>query len=48
MKKFLGKLFTSKGQTSQKRNLLIFVTANLLNEDGKTFSSPELPTQQTF
>ena len=44
----LGKLFTSKGQTSQKRNLLIFVTANLLNEDGKTFASPELPTQQTF
>ena len=44
----LGKLFTSKGQTSQKRNLLIFVTANLLNEDGKTFSTPELPTQQAF
>jgi len=44
----LGKLFTSKGQTAQKRNLLIFVTANLLNEDGKTFATPELPTQQSF
>lgn len=44
----IGKLFTSKGQTAQKRNLLIFVTANLLNEDGKTFVTPELPTQQTF
>ena len=44
----LGKLFTSKGQTAQKRNLLIFVTANLLNEDGKTFTTPELPTQQSF
>lgn len=44
----LGKLFTSKGQTSQKRNLLIFVTANLLNEDGKTFSTTEFQPQHSF
>lgn len=44
----LGKLFTSKGQTSQKRNLLIFVTANLLNEDGENFPTQELPSQQAF
>ncbi len=30
----LGNLFRSKGHTSQKRNLLIFVTANLLKPDG--------------
>lgn len=30
----LGNLFKSKGHTSQKRNLLIFVTANLLGPDG--------------
>ena len=30
----LGRLFRSKGQSSQKRNLLIFVTANLVNPGG--------------
>ena len=30
----LGKLFRSKGETSQKRNLLIFVTANVLTPGG--------------
>lgn len=31
---FLGKLFRSKGESTQKRNLLIFVTANLLSPGG--------------
>jgi len=43
----LGKLFTSKGQTSQKKNLLIFVTANLVDEYGKYGTSQEIPTSQT-
>jgi general secretion pathway protein D len=30
----LGRLFRSKGESSQKRNLLIFVTANLVNPGG--------------
>ncbi len=30
----LGRLFRSKGESSQKRNLLIFVTASLLNPGG--------------
>jgi general secretion pathway protein D len=30
----LGKLFRSKGESAQKRNLLIFVTANLLSPGG--------------
>lgn len=30
----LGRLFRSKGQSSQKRNLLIFVTANLVSPGG--------------
>lgn len=30
----LGRFFRSKGQTSQKRNLLIFVTANLISPGG--------------
>ena len=38
----LGKLFTSKGQTSQKKNLLIFVTANLVNEFGKYETTQEI------
>lgn len=42
----LGKLFTSKGQTSQKKNLLIFVTANLVDENGKCFTNPEIPVVQ--
>lgn len=30
----IGRLFRSKGESSQKRNLLIFVTANLVNPGG--------------
>lgn len=30
----LGRLFTSEGESSQKRNLLIFVTANLISPGG--------------
>ncbi len=30
----LGKLFRSKGESAQKRNLIIFVTANLLSPGG--------------
>ena len=44
----LGKLFTSKGQTSQKKNLLIFVTANLVDEYGKYGTSQEISTSQTL
>ena len=33
-----GKLFRSKGETSQKRNLLIFVTANLVGPGGAHIS----------
>ena len=29
-----GRLFRSKGESSQKRNLLIFVTANLVSPGG--------------
>ncbi|MGX8717064.1 MAG: type II secretion system protein GspD [bacterium] len=42
----LGNLFKSKGQTSQKKNLLIFVTANLVDENGKCITNPEIPTVQ--
>jgi general secretion pathway protein D len=31
---FLGRLFRSKGESAQKRNLLIFVTANLVSPGG--------------
>lgn len=37
----LGRLFRSEGETSQKRNLLIFVTANLVSPGGS-------PAQQQF
>jgi general secretion pathway protein D len=30
----IGKAFRSRGQSSQKRNLLIFVTANLVSPGG--------------
>ena len=30
----IGRLFRSKGESTQKRNLLIFVTANLVNPGG--------------
>ena len=41
----LGKLFQSKGQTSQKKSLLILVTANLVNEKGQYIVEPEIPIQ---
>jgi general secretion pathway protein D len=31
---FVGRVFRSKGESSQKRNLLIFVTANLVSPGG--------------
>lgn len=31
---FIGRLFQSKGETNQKRNLLIFVTASLISNEG--------------
>jgi general secretion pathway protein D len=34
----VGRLFRSKGEQSEKRNLLIFVTAGLIRPDG----SPEI------
>jgi len=37
----LGRLFQSKGETSQKRNLMIFVTANIISPGGS-------PTNQTI
>lgn len=43
----LGKIFQSKGQTSQKKSLLIFVTANLVNEKGQYIVEPEIPIQST-
>ncbi|MDR0647232.1 MAG: type II and III secretion system protein [Puniceicoccales bacterium] len=37
----LGKIFSSQGHSTQKRNLLIFVTANLLDADGRMLQIPE-------
>ena len=48
----LGRLFSSKGQTTQKRNLMIFVTANLMSPGGGLSSVnsggtlPNLTTRQ--
>ncbi len=36
----LGRVFRSKGESSQKRNLLIFVTANLVNPGGVSRKLP--------
>lgn len=36
----LGRLFRSKGESTQKRNLLIFVTANLVNPGGAILRPP--------
>jgi general secretion pathway protein D len=45
----IGRLFRSKGESTQKRNLLIFVTAHLVNPGGapskRTVAGPE-PTDQ--
>jgi general secretion pathway protein D len=40
----LGKLFRSHGETTQKKNLLIFVTANTLSADGTPLKAPETET----
>ena len=37
----LGKLFSSSSQRSEKRNLLIFVTARLVSPAGKVIRQPE-------
>ncbi|RRJ95514.1 type II secretory pathway, component PulD [Opitutaceae bacterium TAV4] len=37
---FLGRLFKSKGESSQKRNLLVFVTANLVSPGGSPKKQP--------
>jgi general secretion pathway protein D len=36
----LGRLFRSKGESTQKRNLLIFVTANLVSPGGSLKKQP--------
>lgn len=47
---FLGKLFCSKGETNQKRNLLIFITANIITTGGVPAqnSLPCLPQRSLF
>lgn len=47
---YLGRIFKSKGESSQKRNLLIFVTANLVSPGG-SLKKQELrgvPSSSTF
>jgi general secretion pathway protein D len=44
----IGRLFRSQGESSQKRNLLIFVTANLVNPGGapiKSNANPATPEE---
>ncbi|MDR0445107.1 MAG: hypothetical protein LBG98_02380 [Puniceicoccales bacterium] len=43
----LGKLFRSHGETTQKKNLLIFVTANILSADGMPLkdTNREMPAE---
>lgn len=41
----LGRLFRSSGESAQKRNLLIFVTANLVNPGGALKKSPTAPAR---
>jgi type II secretory pathway component GspD/PulD (secretin) len=36
----LGRLFRSHGETTQKKNLLIFVTAHVLSADGTPLKNP--------
>jgi general secretion pathway protein D len=43
-----GKLFQSKGKTSQKKNLLIFVTANLVDENGQYIVEPEFKVSKSL
>ncbi len=45
----LGRLFKSKGESSQKRNLLIFVTANLISPGGApNFQNPQARPSATL
>jgi general secretion pathway protein D len=46
----IGRLFRSKGESAQKRNLLIFVTANLVNPGGapKNASLKSAPARALF
>ena len=48
----LGRLFSSKGSTTQKRNLLIFVTAHTITPDGSKrilpISSEHKKTRETL
>ena len=43
----LGRLFRSTGQSAQKRNLMIFVTARLVNPGGAPRKQPGLPVPAT-
>ncbi len=43
----LGRLFRSTGQSAQKRNLMIFVTARLVNPGGAPRKRPGLPVPAT-
>jgi general secretion pathway protein D len=38
----VGRLFQSKAITNTKRNLIIFVTANIYRNDGELLNAPEL------
>jgi general secretion pathway protein D len=44
----LGRLFTNKATKSEKRNLLIFVTARLVNPAGEPINSPRRQGQMTI
>jgi general secretion pathway protein D len=39
---FLGRLFQSKAVSNIKKNLLIFVTANIYRNDGELLNPPEI------
>jgi len=41
---FLGKFFRDEGETSQKKDLLIFVTAHIIGKDGVPLTPIENPT----
>ena len=43
----LGRLFSSKGETTQKRNLMIFVTANLISPVALSPQAPRVARCQT-
>ncbi len=47
---FIGRAFRSKGETSQKRNLMIFVTANLISPGGSlaNHALPSIPAGTVF